>query len=533
MDASEQARILMESVAKSGTSVIFGMPGGGNNLELVGAAERAGLQFVLCHLETTAAIMAATYADLTRTPTPCVVTRGPGAASAVNGIAQALLDRQPLLLFTDTVSAIDAPRVTHQRLDQRALFAEVSKLSVTLGNVGTEATVNRAIEVAMELPRGPVHIDIDLTQESTVIAPRTERSPTGTPAADLEAVAELVRNSQRPVVVLGVGSRDAVGQVRDLLRNTEIPALTTYRAKGVVPDSWDNAAGLFTGATLESTVLEAADLILAIGLDTVELIPNGWPYDAPVVSLSGWADEASYFPVEVEVIGDIAASVAHLVGVVNDGWDAGFARRCREDGLQRLLEGPSLEGLSPQAVVQQARALAPADCVATVDSGAHMLVAMPLWTVEEPDQLLISSGLATMGYALPAAIAASLANPDRRVVCLVGDGGLGMTLSELETIVRLDLPITTIVFNDSALSLIAIKQHPSRHGGPNAVTYRSTDFSLIAQGHGMAATTARTTSELEASLRRSFAETEPNLIDVRVDPRGYPYVIDTIRGRRS
>jgi acetolactate synthase-1/2/3 large subunit len=246
--------------------------GGGHNLDLIGAAEEAGIRFVLGHMETTTAIMAATYADLTGLPTACVVTRGPGAASAVNGAAQALLDRQPLLLITDTVSASDSDRISHQRVDQCRLFAPVTKWSTRIGGPDADIIAADAILAASNPPAGPVHLDFDPAWSGPVVAPPA--TPAESPARDLASALERLAGSQRPVLVLGRGARAVVTEIRGIVEGTHVPVLMTYRAKGVVPDSWDNSAGLFTGATVESSVIESADLIVAIGLDVVELIPR-------------------------------------------------------------------------------------------------------------------------------------------------------------------------------------------------------------------------------------------------------------------
>ena len=159
-----------------------------------------------------------------------------------------------------------------------------------------------------------------------------------------------------------------------------------------------------------------------------------------------------------------------------------------------------------------------------------MLVAMPLWTTENPGEVLVSSGLATMGFALPAAIAAALARPGVRVFCLTGEGGLGMVLAELETLERLRLPVTIAVFNDSALSLIKIKQRPSGHGGPAAVSYGPTDFAAIAAAVGIPAARVTSQEQLAEQARASLAVDGPVLLDVLLDASGYPHVFDAVRG---
>jgi acetolactate synthase-1/2/3 large subunit len=486
------------------------------------------MRFVLTHTETAAAVMAGVYSELTRTPTACVVTRGPGAASSVNGVAQAMLDRQPVILLSDSVPASDRSRVSHQRLDQAALFAPVTKWSTAIGGGDVAETMAQALDAARSPRPGPVHLDIDPTVCCAARAVESVR-PSG---SIHEANAALARG-QRPVVLLGLGARYAATEIRQLLSGTNIPVLATYKAVGVVADSSPNAAGLLTGATIEGPVLEAADVVLAIGLDAVELIPATWPYAAPVVALSEWPEDSRYFEPTIEVVGPIAELLGGL-DPLNDGWDPAFARDHRRQGLASLVAGkPSRSALAPWDVVSRARELVPPGTIAAVDAGAHMLVAMPLWATENPGELLVSSGLATMGFALPAAIAAGLASSDARVFCLVGDGGLGMVLAELETMARLALRVTVVVFNDSALSLIKIKQKPAGHGGEAAIAYRATDFAAVAAGCGVPACRVASIAEFDDAVKASLDSIGPFLIDALVDPTGYPHVLDVIRGRRG
>lgn len=534
MNSVELSTTIAKALAEAGADTIFGMPGGGNNLDLIGAAEAVGLRFVLAHAETPAAMMAAVYADLTDRPAACLVTRGPGAASAVNGVANALLDRQQLVFVSDTVSSVDRTRIAHQRIDQTALFAPVTKWSGTAGTGDTANSVARAIRLSMAEPRGPVHLDFDPNAPSQpppsvpLIAP--------TDHDRLNRVTELLGRARRPLVLLGVGARRLVEPVRDLLKATPAPALMTYRAKGVVPDSWPNAAGMLTGATTEAPLLEAADLIVTIGVDSVEFIPNQWPYSAPVVSVTAWSDTSPYLTPAVELVGDPAP----LVGLLAEHWpettwapDAGHTHRDAE--LARLLGAGTdvITGLAPQDVVRRTREAAPPGTVATVDAGAHMLPAMALWSAEEVDETLVSSGLATMGFSVPAAIAAALARPHKRVVCFTGDGGLGMSLGELETIRRLNLPITLVVFNDARLSLIAIKAKPEGNGGENAIGYVGTDFATVARGYGLHGDRVSTVAELDDALQEAFRRQGPSLVDARVDPSGYPAILHAVRGTRG
>ncbi len=528
------AGLVAAGLRHAGVELLFGLPGGGSNLDVIGAAETEGLRFVLAHSEGAAVLMATAVAELTGRPGACVVTRGPGAASAVNGVAHALLDRQPLLLVSDCVPAGSRDRVAHQRLDHAALFGPVTKGSFVLGSTSTAGDVRAALALSLAGPPGPVHLDLDPTAPGTAIADADSDAHGARPAPDLGAVRAALETARRPVVIAGVGA-SAPG-LRDLVDGSTVPVLTTYKAKGVVPETGPNAAGIATGATIEAPLLLAADLVVGVGLDPVELIPAPWRYAAPVVLLGPWptARDGAYFGdhLLVEVVAsDLDAALRELSPSLRSDWPDGTAQDARHAALERVLAAVPREpvGVLPQAAVVAARALAPAGTVATIDAGAHMLAAAPMWEVDEPGELLISSGLATMGFALPAAVAAALVRPGRQVVCCTGDGGLGMVLAELETLARLWLDVIVVVFDDRSLSLIAIKQG-DHQGGTSAVRYGTVDFAGAAESLGVPAFCAENAEELHDALAKALARRGPSLIDVAVDPTGYPALLEAIRG---
>lgn len=516
--------VVFAELAAAGADTVFGVPGGGPNLEMVGAAEERGMRFVLGHGETSSAISAATYGLLTGQPGVCVVTRGPGAASAVNGAAQATLDRAPLVLLTDTVPAAHAARVPHQRLDQVALLAPVTKWSGTVGAHGAAAVVAGATALARRAPAGAVHLAFDATAPGD--APPAAPDPVAAPAAaDVERAVAAVAAARRPLFLLGAEAIPWAAAVREVVAAAGCPALTTYQATGLASDRWDVTGPVFTNGAIERELIGRADLLVAVGLDPVEPIPARWSYEAPVVALHPWAIRDRYFEPAVEVVGAIDVAIRALGGAVESTWEPDAGRRAREHA-QRLVQ-VATRGTAPHDVVAAVAAARPHGTVATVDAGAHMLVVVPLWPADAPYDLLISNGLATMGYAVPAAIATALARPDRPVVCFVGDGGLGMTLAELETIARLGLDITVVVFNDASLSLIEIKQRGGQ-GGRAAVRYAPTDFAAVARGFGLDATVAHDRQALEGALASPWRG--PRVLDVRVDPSGYRDVLRATRG---
>jgi acetolactate synthase I/II/III large subunit len=577
------AAAIVAALTGAGTRLMFGVPGGGPNLDVVGAAAAAGMSFVLAHGETAATIMAATCADLTGAPGAVVVTRGPGLASAVNGIAHAALDRLPVVVIADTVPADQRDRVSHQRLDQAALGQWVAKAALTAGPGQPEQAADLAVGLALAAPAGPVLVNMDPGADAvpatagaaaTGTAPITGTAPaTGTipvtddapaltngaaatngPAAgsgtlpapragadaaghELAPLAAALRGARRPVLLLGPGALAHAAAVREALTGSGIPALHTYRARGIMPDSGAEAAGLVTGGTMEWPLLAASDLIVGLGVDPAEMIPAAWDYAARTILVSETsavaAEAGRSFTGGTALVAPLGAAIELIAAHRHHGgWPPAAGRTAKAGALARLREAaraaPGL--LSPQDVVTTVRAHTPPETIATVDAGAHMLVAMPLWEVDEPHRLLISSGLATMGYALPAAIAAALCTPGAPVVAFTGDGGLGMTLMEIETAVRLRLRVVVVVFNDATLSLIKIKQRPAGHGGPEAVGYGPASFAAVATALGAAGAAVSDAAGLASELAAALNRDGPTVIDASIDPATYPAVMDLTRG---
>lgn len=272
-------------------------------------------------------------------------------------------------------------------------------------------------------------------------------------------------------------------------------------------------------------MLEAADLVITIGLDPVEPIPAPWALDCPVIRISTTAETDPYLPCSVDVVGDIASSVETICSGAGE-WEPDAGERFRTASRDRLRPDPS-GTFGPIELVDAAIASRPDDLTVTVDAGAHFLAIMPLWPVARPQRLLISNGLATMGFAVPAAIGAAIARPDEPVLALTGDGGMSMVLGELETIARLDLPITIVVFDDARLSLIEIKQTDA-HGGSDAVRYSPVDYAAMASAAGLAGSSVTSAEALTAALADGW--NQPRLIAAQIDPSAYPHLIATTRG---
>ena len=541
---STVADILIDGLRRAGVRRIFGVPGGGSNLELLEAARQQGLPFVLCHQESAACIMAAVTGELGGAPGAALSTLGPGVSASATGLAHAFLDRSPLIYLSDRHPGATLGFATHQAFDHAAFLAPVVKGSFAVTAESAGHWVTHAAQLAMKEPRGPVHLDLpaDLAgQPALPFAAAAMPAPMPQPAAaDLDRAAAMIRQAKRPVVVAGLQCRAADAKwLRAFAEALPAPVLTTYKAKGALPDPHPLAMGVFTGGVLEEPAVGRADLIIAFGLDTVELIPRRWSYTATVLSFvrspSGAPPLAAvggggYFTQALEVVGDLGAILEELAPRLHQhhaDWDVVEVDRLRRE-RQRALE-IGVPGLAPHRVVQITRELTPAGSIATADAGAHMFQAAEYWQAVEPGEFLISNGLATMGFALPAAIAAQLACPEQRVVCFTGDGGFMMVAAELETAVRLRLPITVIVFNDAALSLIEIKQEQKGYAGAS-MRYAGPDPAALARSFGVPAWTAADEAAFAGALVAAQGAQGPTLIDARIDPSGYRRMLEIVRG---
>jgi len=539
------ADLIVTRLCEAGVTAIFGVPGGGSNLDLIEAAGRVSLPFVLTATETGGAIAALAQSEASGHLGACLTTLGPGVASVVNGIGCALLDRAPLVVFTDTHPTSSRGLFTHQQLDHRALLAPVTKWSSTLQVESADEDLCRAIATATTPPFGPVHLDVapDVasrpgpfglgeTRGSGPLGPgKAERE---TPASDDVRRAphddRLFTSARRPLLIVGLGTRrrnDALA-VRSLCEERSLPAMVTYKAKGVVPDDHPSFAGVFTNAAIEAPIVAGADLLIGVGLDPVELIPRRWSYPQPVVYCGTWRVDDRHVPFAAQMIGDVPTSLKEIEdGLPATDWDLSNVRQLV--ALQRRQLASASDGLTPHRVVSIAAERLASRCRVTVDAGAHMFPTTMLWPVFEPNQMLISNGLSTMGFALPAAIGAALVDRGRPVVALTGDGGLLMCLGELLTAARERLRIIVIVFNDAALSLIKVKQQQKQYT-PTGVDLSPAAWRGVAEAFGVTPFTASSAAELEQSVEMALDCDGPALIDARIDPADYGSMLRTIRG---
>ena len=524
---------------------MYGLPGG-EILEFVEAARKAGIEFILVRHEAVAAFMADVSGQIERKPGVCVSTLGPGAMNLTLGVANAYLDRSPLIAITATMSTASAPYATHQQLDLNAVFRPFTKQTVTLDGVNTAATVRRAWQAAMTPRFGPVHLALpsDVARQADRQAEdpaMVSLSPEPPPSPRPEAIARMadeIARAKRPIVILGLDLKPSVDPpaVRRFVEALGAPVFTTPKAKGIFPEDHPQFFGVCSGLAADAVIVDffkGADLLVGVGFDPVES-DKVWHQTMKLVSIAPISIAAAQYKPALELIGDVSASLTALAGRsygplewTRDDESAFRARleatlqgRERQDGQERQEEREGQNGLSALAVTRRLRELFPPETIVSTDVGSIKLIVSQAWRSTVPMTFLESNGLSAMGYGLPAAMAAKLAMPDRPVLCTMGDGGFSMVFADLETCVRRRIPFVTVVYNDSALSLIQVAQ--ARRGHPDyGVRYGAVDFAAASAALGAWSRRVATLDELAAAVTEARRLDVPAVIEVPIDPAEY------------
>ncbi|MFP6749563.1 MAG: thiamine pyrophosphate-binding protein [Alphaproteobacteria bacterium] len=495
--------ILARRLFQAGCRHAFGIPGG-EVLAVMAALDRAGIRFELCKHENSGGFMAEGTHHVTGAPGILLATLGPGVANAANVMANALQDQVPLIFITGCVDGAESASYTHQVFDHGAMLAPITKASLTLADGAVDVLADKAIAIATAFPPGPVHIDVPISvatadqgaERNMARAPPQPLAPAPGPA--WRAARDCFAAARRPILIAGVGVLHdaAAAEVADFARAFQVPVITTYKAKGVLPENQPLALG---GAGLSPLadqhllpLLGQSDCIILAGYDPIEMRAgwrDPWPAGADVIELGGPGNthymHRARWSFRCHVGAGLAALGADGGGGRNETWPGGETAATRQ-ALVKAHRADEVWG--PAALVDEIQKHSPPDAIATADSGAHRILLSQVWQCLQPRGLLQSSALCTMGCALPLAIGAKLADPDRTVIAFMGDAGLEMVMGELATVRDLRQNIVIVVFVDRSLALIEKKQRESGFA-KLGVSFGATDFVALADalgGHGVA-----------------------------------------------
>ncbi len=513
---------------------MFGIPGG-EILDFIEAARIEGIEFILTRHEGAASFMADVTGQILRTPGVCVSTLGPGAVNMTLGVANAYLDRSPLIAITASLAHSAQPFATHQNLDLNAVYRPFTKLAITLDGQDTAAQVRRAYRTAIEPRMGPVHIALPSdvarcpdrqTQDPAAISVAPPVLPA--PAIEaLEAIAAEIRLARRPVVILGLDldPRTSTGRARDFVEKLGVPTFVTPKAKGILAADHPYFCGVCAGVSGDAVIIDffsQADLLIGVGFDPVES-DKLWHQTLKLISIAPVSIAEGEYRPHREVTGDLDVMLDWLCAAQFGPfeWSETNIASYRRN-LDRVLRPPDERGpgLSPYEVTVRLRRLLPRDTIFVTDVGTIKSITSQCWDTFDPLTFFESNGLSAMSYGFPGAMAAKLLFPNRTVVCVSGDGGMAMAMSEINTCVRHAIHFVTLVYNNNCLNMIKVEQ--KRRGYPTCgVDLGAVNFASVAQALGGCGRRVTSLEELEQAVLTGLRADQPVVIDVPVDATEY------------
>ncbi len=522
------AELFVKCLENEGVEYIFGIPGE-ENLDVMDALLDSNIQFITVRHEQGAAFMADVYGRLTGKAGVCLATLGPGATNLITGVADGNMDHAPMVAIAGQAGTTRLHKESHQVLDLEEMFRSITKYSARLltPNIISEV-VRKAFKVAqtektgacfIEFPENIAEMDIDdhplPIKHSAVAEPAAEK---------IERAAEIISAARYPIILAGNGviRNKAWQQLADFAKKLNLPVSNTFMAKGVIPFKHPMALG---SAGLQandyvSCGFSKADVIICIGYDLVEYHPYLWhpTKDRIIIHIDlNPAEVDMYYPVEVGVVGDIKHALNRIAEVAapHAGNNLKGLRRALIDDMNQHKDDNSVP-MKPQKIIWDLRTAMDLDGIALSDVGAHKMWMSRMFRCEYPNTCIISNGFASMGIALPGAIAAKLVYPDKHVVAVTGDAGFLMNSQEIETAMRLKTPIVILIWNDSAYGLIEWKQM-NQFGRKSNIDFTNPDFVKYAESFGATGYRIEKGEDLLPTLKKALADNTVSIIDCPVD----------------
>ena len=521
--------LIVQCLENEGVRHVFGLPGE-EIMDILDSLLDSPITFIPTRHEQGAAFMADAYGRLTGRAGVCLSTLGPGATNLATGVADANLDRAPLVAITGQAGRDRVHKESHQHVDIVEHFRPLTKWNRRVETAtAIPEMIRKAFKLAESEKPGACHIEVpedvaDETVEGTPLSTERTRRPSPDRPA-LQTAARLIEGASFPLIFAGngVARGEASRELRELAWSHGIPVVHTFMAKGTMPYD-DELCLLSAGLQARDYIscgFDKADLIIAVGYDPVEYAPKFWNPDRkkPIIHIDFTPAEVdSFYQPAVEVVADVRESLELLNGLVKGQKDPTPYRTLRRFILDQLEEGAADDTfpLKPQRILRDLRAQMARDDILISDVGTHKLWIARTYPAYEPNTVLISNGFAAMGFALPAAVSAKLVHPERKVVAVSGDGGFLMNCQELETARLLGLAIVNVIFRDGGYNLIQWKQQ-THYGRESGVTFGNPDFVELARAFGAKGYRVESARQLTPILAEALAQPGPSIIDVPVD----------------
>ncbi len=524
------ADLLVECLEAENVHYIFGIPGE-ENLSIMNALEHSKIEFITVRHEQGAAFMADVYGRLTGKAGVCMATLGPGATNLITGVADADCDGAPLVAISGQVGTDKMHITAHQYLDLRAMFEPITRRAYTVVRPDTMPEITRlAFKYAEREKPGATFIDLPVNISRMPVAdtekPLQRKSilPETALEEQIETAAAMISYAKNPVILAGSSAirNHAAAALTKFAEKLKLPVINTIMAKGII--SFDNPYSLWTvGIPMDdyqTKVLENASLVIAVGYDIIEYAPANWHLNqADVIHIDTMpADINKNYEPAIEVIGNIPDSLYRIMEKAARLKEPKYALDIRRKMIEehnRYADDASFP-VKPQKALIDCRRVMGKDDIVISDVGANKVWIARHYNCYEPNTCIISNGFATMGIAVPGAIAAKLVYPKKKVLAITGDAGFLMNCQEFETARRLGTNFVTLIFNDSSYGLIKWKQD-MQYGHHAYVDFTNPDFVKLAESFDTVGYRIENTEDLLPTLEEAFAADKPAIIDCPVD----------------
>jgi acetolactate synthase I/II/III large subunit len=522
------AQLLVKCLENEGVEYIFGLPGE-ENIDVMDALLDSKIKFVTTHHEQGAAFMADVYGRLTGRAGVCLSTLGPGATNLITGVADANMDRAPVVAIAGQGATTRLHKESHQILDLVNMFQPITKYATQIREPQiVPEIVRKAFKVAQTEKPGAAFIDFpeniaEMEVDKKPIEVQTAYTST-TPDAKMEQAAKIISSAKNPIILAGngvirQGAADSLTSFAEVLR---IPVANTFMAKGVMPFSNDLSLGTIglKATDLPWFAFEKADVVICVGYDMVEYHPEMWNPngDKTIVHIDALPAEVDErYIVAVGALGDIGSTLRAIAVKAQPQRVAPF-RALRKALVEdrAALSTDAGYPVKPQKIVWDVREVLGPDDIVISDVGAHKMWISRMYRAERPNTCIISNGFAAMGIAVPGAIAAKLAYPDRKIVAITGDAGFMMNSQEIETALRMKTPFVILIWTDSEYGLIT--WHQLRHfGRPSNIAFKNPDFVKYAESFGAKGYRVESAADLVPTLKRALADDTVVIVDCPVD----------------
>lgn len=513
-----------------GVRYVYGIPGG-SSIHFMEAFKAAGIEFILTSHENAGGVMACVSGRLTGIPGICHATFGPGATNLLTATGAALLDRSPVIVFTSEMPDSLLQRTVQMNVNHQKLFEPISKRTfrINIENVGE--VIDNSIRICSEEYPGPIHIG--LPPDVANLETHVTFQPTTGPEIhsfenEISPIIDLLEKSRHPLLAIGLTSArfGLKKKIIDFLSINRIPVVLTPMAKGLVPEDHPCYAGVLFHALSDylEDIYERTDLVIGLGYDPVEYNYESWMPDVPLIHF----DTRIIDMPEGKEIFQFAGEPSewfHLLTNINSGslkFESGILTGIRDE-MDSVFNG-FLSHFGPVSALKALKEELPYDSIITADVGSHLHLIGQYWKTPSPNKLIMTNGWSSMGFGIPAALAAQLARPETTVVCITGDGGFLMTAGEILTARRYNLPVIIVVMSDGELNLIKIRQS-WKDLPPYGTHLYSGDLFNSDSFLGVRVLTVDSADKMKKAVNTALSLDKPIIINAIIDPEDYKWLI--------